>query len=119
MSFEVELIEDYFKAFNAHDLEGVVAFFADDAVITAGDGSRHEGTAGVRNAFAWYFDTFSNAHCELKRACGSDGTGAAESVFTGTRRDTKRQVRTAGAELLTLRGDKICELREYQIDAAE
>jgi steroid delta-isomerase-like uncharacterized protein len=117
MSTEVQLIEDYFKAFNAHDIEAVVNCFTDDAIITSGDGSRSEGAAGVREAFEWYFATFPDARCELKRACGSEGTGAVESVFTGTHRGTERTVRMVGAEVLTIRDGKINELSEYHFNA--
>ncbi len=47
MRSEVDLIKDYFKAFNAYNIEAVVKCFTDDATITSGDGSRRQGTAGV------------------------------------------------------------------------
>lgn len=116
MSTETDLVRDYFKAFNAHDLEGVIACFTDDAVLQLSDGVRYAGADAVRRVYERWFYVFPDAHCELTSACGSGGKAAAESVFTGTHRERDDPVRLVGAELMTLDGGMISELREYQAD---
>jgi ketosteroid isomerase-like protein len=48
-------IDAFVTAFNANDLDAVLAFFADDAVYRPGDGSEHRGVAAIRRAFAPQF----------------------------------------------------------------
>jgi uncharacterized protein (TIGR02246 family) len=48
----VSIILDRFNAvFNRNDLDGVMAYFAEDAVYEPGDGKRHAGRAAIRRAF--------------------------------------------------------------------
>ena len=42
---------DFTDAFNRDDLDGVMAYFADDAVYDEFNGVRHEGKAAIRAAF--------------------------------------------------------------------
>src|SRR5512147_1879156 len=44
-------ITKYLDAFNANDLDRVMAFFSDDAVYEPGDGRTHKGKAEIRAAF--------------------------------------------------------------------
>jgi uncharacterized protein (TIGR02246 family) len=113
MSSEADVVRTYFQAFNDHDLEAVVACFTDDAVILSGGGQRTEGKDAISLSYAHTFKMFPDAHCDLVTACGSDGSAAAESVFTGTRSGQQHQHRAAGAELLTIANGKISELRDY------
>jgi uncharacterized protein (TIGR02246 family) len=119
MSVEADIVRTYFMAFNAHDLEGVMDCFTADAVILSSDGQRCTGAAQVRRHYESIFKMFPDAHCELTRACGSEGTAAAESVFTGTQPHHGHQTRFTGAELLTIRDDRISELRDYHSAATE
>jgi uncharacterized protein (TIGR02246 family) len=113
VSTESDAVRTYFKAFNDHDLEAVVACFAQDAVILGSDGQRTEGIGQISRSYAHTFEMYADGHCELLSACGSDGTAAAESIFTGTRSGHQRQERSTGAELLTITDGKITELRDY------
>jgi uncharacterized protein (TIGR02246 family) len=113
MTIEADVVRDYFKAFNDHDLDAVVANFTDDAVILGSDGTRQEGIEEIRRHYANTFAMFPDGHCDLLQACGSDGTAAAESVFTGKRPGHNHEHRMTGAELLTIRDAKISQLRDY------
>lgn len=119
MSNEADVVRAYFEAFNDHDLEAVVACFTDDAVIVSSDGQRTEGKEQISRSYAHSFKMFPDGHCELLRACGSDGTAAAESIFTSTRPGHQHQHRFTGAELLTITGGKISELRDYHSATAD
>ncbi len=45
------LVVDFTDAFNRDDLDGVMSYFAEDAVYDEFDGKRHEGVAAIRAAF--------------------------------------------------------------------
>jgi len=46
-----DTITKYLDAFNANDLDRVMAFFSDDAVYEPGDGRTHKGKTEIRAAF--------------------------------------------------------------------
>ena len=50
-----DLVRRFTDAFNRDDLDGVMAFFADDAVYDEFNGRRSEGTAAIRAAFVPQF----------------------------------------------------------------
>ena len=113
MSHETDLIERYFDAFNRHDLEGVMACFDDKAVIVASHGRRIEGAEAIRGYYASTFATFHDAKCTITSLVGNEGTGAVESMFTGTREGAEHAMQLMGVEVLEFRHDKITELRDY------
>jgi len=113
MSKETTLIERYFDAFNRHDLEDVMACFADDALITGAYGKRIEGAAAIREYYAAAFATFPDAKCTIQTLVGDNGAGAVESLFTGTRADKDQPISLMGVEVLEFRGNQISELRDY------
>ncbi|MBC7973644.1 MAG: nuclear transport factor 2 family protein [Myxococcales bacterium] len=49
------LVDDFTAAFNRHDLDAVMAAFADDAEYRPGDGTVHRGKGEIRAAFAPQF----------------------------------------------------------------
>ncbi len=46
-----KVLDAWFDAWNANDLDRVMTFFAENAVYRPGDGSEHRGKAAVRRAF--------------------------------------------------------------------
>jgi taurine dehydrogenase small subunit len=112
-STDGEQIERYFAAFNAHDLEGVMACFHDRPVIVGSDGSRYEGTAAIRSLYAEQFAIVPDGRCELRALVGSDGHGAAESFFHGTRSRDGRPIKALGVEMFELMDGRIREIRVY------
>jgi ketosteroid isomerase-like protein len=110
---ETALIQRYFDAFNRHALEEVMACFDDAAVIVAAHGRRIEGAAAIRAYYASTFATFHDAKCTIRTLVGADGTGAVESLFTGTRTGAPQPMRLMGVEVIECRGGKITELRDY------
>lgn len=113
MTVEADVVRRYFDAFNRQDLEGVMATFTEDAEILNSAGDRLRGHGEIRERYVYMFETYPDGFCDLTMACGSDGSAAAESVFTGTPKGETVQVRAKGAELLTIHDGRISELRDY------
>jgi ketosteroid isomerase-like protein len=55
MSSISDALDRFVAVFNDGDLDGVMAFFTDDAEYRPGDGSAHQGKAAIRAAFAPQF----------------------------------------------------------------
>jgi ketosteroid isomerase-like protein len=108
---EERLIEEYFDAFNRHDLDGVMACFHDEVVLVSPAGARTEGLAAARDRYAQEFATMPDAHCELRTVIGRDGRGVAESIFRATMEGTP--VRATGTEMIEFADGKIKEIRDY------
>ncbi len=45
------ILDRFNSVFNRNDLDGVMTYFAEDAVYEPGDGTRHQGPAAIRRAF--------------------------------------------------------------------
>ena len=88
-----EKLKQLCDAFNAHDLDEVMAHFADDCVLEMprGDkpwGSRAEGKAAVRKALAGRFEGLPDVHygSEQHFVDESANTGMSKWMLTGTAR---------------------------------
>lgn len=99
-------------AFNRHDLDAVMAHFADDCVLfmprgVAPRGARHQGKAAVRAALATRFEGLPDAHYgeDAHWACGED-FGVSEWTLTGTRPSGER-LAVRGVDLLEFRGGAV------------
>ena len=88
-------------AFNAHDLDAIMAFFAEDCVFDTPRGQRLVGQAEVRKGFKARFDGIPDIEYAEPRhfACGD--RGASEWTIRGT---------TAAGEPIEVRG---CDLFEF------
>ena len=106
------MIERYFDAFNRHDIDGVMACFADDVVIIDTQGARLEGHDAVRRHYSEGFAAVPDGRCALEMMAAHDGRGVAESVFTGTLTNGHR-IRAMGAEVMEFANGRIREIRDY------
>jgi ketosteroid isomerase-like protein len=93
--------------FNRHDLDGIVAFFADDAVFESPRGldpwgTRFEGKEAVRRGLAARFEGIPDVHYGEDRHFVCGDRGASGWTLTGSTTDGVR---------LEVRG---CDLREYR-----
>jgi ketosteroid isomerase-like protein len=84
-------------AFNAHDLDRIMSFFADDCVLEMPRGSqpwgsRFEGKENVRKALAGRFEGLPDVHYGNEQHFIDDraNTGISKWTLTGTRRDGQR-----------------------------
>ena len=111
-SAEAQLIQRYFDAFNRHDLDAVMACFAEHPVIVDMDGRRFEGVNEVRRHYETSFVMVPDGRCDLRMTMGADGTGMAESLFHGT--STRgRRIQALGVEVIEFAGGKITGIRDY------
>lgn len=114
-----EKLKQLCAAFNAHDLDGVMAHFADDCVLEMprGDkpwGSRSEGKSAVRMALAGRFEGLPDVHygSEQHFVDEDSSTGMSKWILTGTRRDGQR-IEVWGCDFYTFRGGKVIRKDSY------
>lgn len=106
-------------AFNAHDLDRIMAFFSDDCVLDMPRGgqpwgSRHEGKAEVRQALAGRFEGLPDVHYgdEEHFVDEAAGMGISKWLLTGTTRDgVRKEVR--GCDFYTFRDGKVTRKDSY------
>ncbi|MEO7007294.1 MAG: nuclear transport factor 2 family protein [Terrimesophilobacter sp.] len=85
-----ELLQSFLEAFNDHDLDAIMGYFADDCVLYtprgAGPrGGRYVGKEAVRAGLAKRFEGVPDVHYgdDQHWAC-DDGVGVSEWTLTGT-----------------------------------
>ncbi|MER8434148.1 nuclear transport factor 2 family protein [Mesorhizobium caraganae] len=107
-------------AFNAHDLDRIMAFFADDCVLEMPRGSnpwgsRFEGKRSVRDALATRSEGLPDVHYgdgEHFVDAAAD-TGMSRWILTGTttREGVKKELR--GSDFYTFRNGKVIRKDSY------
>lgn len=100
-----------FDAFNRHDIDGVMKFFADDCVFytVAGPevyGAKVEGSEAIAKAFSGVWTAMSDAHWDHHSHFVHGDRAVSEWTFSGTDAEGNR-VEAQGADLFTLRDGKI------------
>lgn len=106
------LVRAFLDAFNRHDLDAILEFFADDCVVfmPRGEGprgDRYEGKAEVRAGLAKRFEGLPDVHYGDDRhwVCGED-FAVSEWTLTGTPPSGAR-IEVRGCDLLELSDGKI------------
>jgi ketosteroid isomerase-like protein len=107
------------EAFNAHDLDRIMAFFSDDCVLEMPRGSkpwgtRFEGKQNVREALATRFDGLPDVHYgnEEHFVDLAADTGISKWTLTGTTREgTKKEVQ--GCDFYKFRNGKVIRKDSY------
>jgi len=100
-----------FDAFNRHDIDAVMAHFADDCVFytVAGPevhGTRIDGAAAIADAFSGVWASMSDAHWDHHGHFVHGDRAVSEWTFSGTGADGQR-IEAQGADLFTLRDGEI------------
>lgn len=106
-------------AFNAHDLDRIMALFADDCVLEMPRGSdpwgaRHEGKERVRAALAGRFAGLPDVHYDPEAHFVDEAANAGISkwTLTGTTPDgVSKEVR--GCDFYTFQGGKVTRKDSY------
>ena len=113
----VETLKAFLDAFNRHDLDAIMSFFADDCVFYMPRGSepwgqRFMGRDAVREGLASRFAGLPDVHYGDDRhwACGQ--FGVSEWLLTGTTQAGKR-IEVRGVDLLEFEGGKITRKDSY------
>lgn len=107
----VRMLEAIAKAFDEHDLDAVMAHFADDAVFEGPRGvepwgTRFVGHEAIREAFAARFSGIPDVRYRQDLHFVDGDRGASEWTLSGTTSDGQR-VEVRGCDLWTLRDGKV------------
>jgi ketosteroid isomerase-like protein len=105
------------QAFNDHDLDAIMAFFAEDCTFDAPRGPdpwgrRHHGKAAIREGFAARFAGLPDVHYDADRHWISGDLAVSEWLLTGTTPDGQR-VRVRGCDHWEFRGEQIVRKDSY------
>jgi ketosteroid isomerase-like protein len=105
------------NAFNAHDLDTIMEFFADDCSLDMPRGpepwgQRFFGKAAVREALATRFKGLPDVHYDDDRHWVSGNLGVSEWLLTGTT-PAGRQVRVRGCDHWEFRDGKVIRKDSY------
>ncbi len=107
----VERLKAFLDAFNRHDLDAIMEFFAEECVLYmprgAGPrGDRYVGKAEVRAGLAKRFDGIPDVHYGEDAHWVGDAFGVSEWTLTGTP-VSGGPIRVRGVDLLEFVGDRI------------
>jgi ketosteroid isomerase-like protein len=103
----VRMLEQIAAGFDTHDLDGIMAHFADDAVFDGPRGSekwgtRFAGREAIREAFAARFAGIPDVRYQEDSHFVDGDRGASEWTLSGTTTDGAR-IEVRGCDLWTLR----------------
>ena len=112
-----DTLKEIADAFNRHDLDGILAFFAADAVFEAPRGPdpwgrRFVGKDEVREGFAARFAGIPDVHYADDSHWVSGDRGVSEWTLTGTTTDGER-VDVRGCDLWTFRDGQVTRKDSY------
>ena len=113
----VETLKQFVAAFNGHDLDAVMSFFADDCelLLPRGPepwGQRYVGKAEVRKGLATRFEGIPDVHYGDDEHWVSGNHGVSRWTLTGTTRDGKK-IKVRGCNLLEFKDGKIVRKDSY------
>ncbi len=102
-------LEELLEAFNAHDLEQIMAFFTDDCVLetphgTEPWGTRYEGRAAVRAGLGQRFEGIPDVHYSQDQHWRSGDHAVSRWLLTGTT-VSGEHIRVNGCDLFDLAPD--------------
>ncbi|HEX4984674.1 MAG TPA: nuclear transport factor 2 family protein [Burkholderiales bacterium] len=113
----LEAAKAILEAFNAHDLDRVMSFFAEDCSLDMPRGAdpwgtRFVGKAAVREGLAGRFKGLPDVHYGEARHWGDRNMVASEWLLTGTKPDGER-VRVRGCDHYEFRDGKVVRKDSY------
>lgn len=111
-------LEGLFDAFNRHDIDAVMQFFAEECVFNAVGGpevygARFKGTEAIANAFSGVWKAMPDAHWAHHSHFVHSDRGVSEWVFSGTAADGNR-IEADGCDLFTISGGKIVRKQAFR-----
>ena len=113
----IETLERLLEAFNAHDIDAVMSFFADDCVLEMPRGpdpwgQRLEGRERVREGLASRFAGIPDVHYGDARHWLAGDRGGSEWLLTGTSVEGQ-PIEVRGCDLFEFRDGKIVRKDSY------
>jgi ketosteroid isomerase-like protein len=114
---KLAMLEAIAQAFDRHDLDAIMAHFADDAVFESPRGpnpygNRFSGRDAVREAFAGRFAGIPDVRYGDDRHFVDGDRGASEWTLSGTTTDGQR-IEVRGCDLWTFRDGKVVVKDSY------
>ncbi len=116
----LDTLERLFKAFNAHDADGVMACFTPDAVFHAAAGAEPNGRCfagpeAIRAAFIAVWTDLADVQWGVHRSRVLGDEAITEWLFTGTRKDGAR-IEAEGIDLFRFEGMLIAAKSAFRKD---
>jgi steroid delta-isomerase-like uncharacterized protein len=113
----VEMLEAIADAFNRHDVDAIMSFFADDCVFESPRGPepcgrRLVGAEAVREGFAARFAGIPDVHYGQAAHWVAAERGVSEWTLTGTTTEGER-LELRGCDLWTFRNGKVVKKDSY------
>jgi ketosteroid isomerase-like protein len=113
----VQTLRQLVAAFNRHDLDAVMSFFADDCVLEMPRGpepwgQRYVGKAEVRKGLATRFEGLPDVHYSDDEHWVFGDRAVSQWTLTGTTKEGKK-IRVRGCDLLEFRKGKIIRKDSY------
>ena len=110
-------LEALLQAFNRHDLDAIMRFFAEDCVLEMPRGrspwgERHVGKHEVRKGLAGRFAGTPDVHYERDRHFVSGSIGVSQWTLTGTTTEGKR-LEVRGLDVLDFRDGRVVRKDSY------
>ena len=117
MAASIAVLEGICAAFNAHDLDAIMAFFVDDCVLEMPRGPdpwgrRAEGREAVRALLATRFAGLPDVHYGDERHFVDGDTGISTWTITGTPVGGGR-IEVNGCDFYTFRGERIVKKNSF------
>ena len=117
MSKNLETLKGLVDAFNAHDLDTVMSFFADDCSLDMPRdkspwGTRYVGKEHVRNGLRSRFEMLPDVHYGDDRHWATDDMGVSEWLLTGTL-STGQKIVVRGCDHYEFRNGKVIRKDSY------
>ena len=117
LAVSVDTLTAIAAAFNAHDLDAIMEFFADDCTLEMPRGPepwglRFTGKASVREGLASRFKGLPDVHYSEDRHWVSGNLGVSEWLLTGTTPNGD-SVRVRGCDHWEFRGGKVTRKDSY------
>ena len=112
-----EMLRAITTAFDEHDIEGIMAHFADDAVFegprgTEPWGTRFVGAQAIREAFEARFSGIPDVRYQDDDHFVDGDRGASEWTLSGTTADGQR-IEVRGCDLWTFRDGRVVKKDSY------
>ena len=112
------LVQDFAKAFNARDVDGLLACFTDRASYTDNFFGEHQGREDLRAMFDRMFREGRDYAWRMDTIVETPTSAAAEWTFSyivtdAVPRSAGRKVRFRGMSMFELEGGRIARYREY------
>ena len=117
MTLNRETLTGFLAAFNAHDLDAIMGYFADDCVFflprgAPPRGNRYVGKAEVRAGLAQRFDGLPDVHYGDDRHWVCGDRGVSEWTIRGTQVSGER-IEVRGCDLLEFADGKIVSKNSF------